>query len=156
MAVKAELGRGKGTEPHNPASAGGAFKKRAAVMARGNQQTAAALHATGLRGGRHGGNRAPSQCQPPVPAQLCSWAKQIPDLAKGDPPALWFAATWSTSVSESLLSLLEPSAGAAFPEALAGEFAAVTAAFPCPTLPTDWGGTVFGAWGAVGVLERPR
>lgn len=61
------------------------------------------------------------------------------------------------SVSESLLSLLELSAGIVFRGALAREFAAVTTAFPCPTLPTGWGGTIFGAWGAAaGVLERPR
>lgn len=89
-----------------------------------------------------------------MPAWLCSWAKQIPNLAKGDPPALWFAATWLSSVSESLLSLIELLAGAAFREPLAREFAALPAAFPGPTSPPGWGGTVFGAWGVTGVLER--
>lgn len=89
-----------------------------------------------------------------MPAWLCSWAKQIPNLAKGDPPALWFVATWLSSVSESLLSLIELWAGAAFTEPLAREFAALPAAFPGPTSPPGWGGTVFGAWGVTGVLER--
>lgn len=48
---------------------------------------------------------------------------------KGDPPALWFSATWLMSVSESLLSLLELLAVAAFVAALAGELGAVTATF---------------------------
>jgi len=69
---KAEFGRGKGTEPRKPAGAG-----EGPVVGMGSQQTAAALHATGLRGGE-AGNRAPSQRHPPVPAPLCSRAKQIP------------------------------------------------------------------------------
>lgn len=52
-----------------------------------------------------------------------------------DPPAAGFAATWSTSVSESLLSLLELSAGAAFTDGLGRELAAAVAAFPGPALP---------------------
>lgn len=54
IAVKAELGRGKAqsTEPCKPAGTKrGVQGREGCVMARGSQQTAAALHTTGLCGG---------------------------------------------------------------------------------------------------------
>lgn len=110
------------------------------AVARESQQTAAALHAALCSRAAMGAGPCPSVTRPcqhsfaPRPSRF----RALPR----DPPALWFADTCSTSVSESLLSL---SAGAALTGTLARELAAGTAAFRCPALLTGWGGAVFGA-----------